>query len=88
MDDLREGLERLSARADDEANSIGRLHAARSRGLRRRRISATALAIVVAVAGSTLAFNSLHGGGTQIAGGNPSPSRPLANWQPHDATFL
>src|SRR5437773_2192402 len=26
MDDLRERLERLSARADDEANAIGRLH--------------------------------------------------------------
>jgi hypothetical protein len=88
MDDLRERLERLSARADDEANAIGRLHAARSRGLRRRRVSATALAIVVAIAGTTLAFNSLHGGDAQIAAGNPSPSGPLANWQPPEAPYL
>jgi hypothetical protein len=88
MDDLRERLERLSARAEDEANAIDRLHAARSRGLRRRRISATVVAIVVAVAGTTFAFNSLHGGDAQIAAGNPSPSGPLANWQPPEVPYL
>jgi hypothetical protein len=88
MDDLRERLERLSARAEDEANAIDRLHAARSRGLRRRRIGTTVLALVVAVAGTTLAFNSLHGGDAQIAAGDPSPSGPLANWQPPEVPFL
>ena len=88
MDDLRERLERLSARAEDEANAIDRLHSARSRGLRRRRIGTTVLAVAVAVAGTTLAFNSLHGGDAQIAAGNPSPSGPLADWQPPEVPYL
>jgi hypothetical protein len=88
MDDLRERLDRLSARAEDEANAIDRLHAARSRGLRRRRIGTAVVAIVVAVAGTTLAFNSLQGGDAQIAAGNPSPSGPLTNWQPPEVPYL
>jgi hypothetical protein len=60
MDDLRERLERLAARAEDEANAIERLRQARARGHRRRRIVAGSLAVIVAVGGLSFAYGALR----------------------------
>jgi hypothetical protein len=60
MDDLRERLERLAARAEDEANAIERLRQARARGHRRRKVVAGSLALIIAVGGLSFAYGALR----------------------------
>src|SRR2546428_5829996 len=85
MDDLRERLERLSARADDEANAIERLHAARARGHRRRRIVAGSLAVVVAVGGLSLAYSAI---GNRGGLGPIAPAGAAGAYQPPEVPYL
>jgi hypothetical protein len=58
MDDVRNRLEALGGRITDDADAFERLRSLRSRHTRRRRLVTGALAIVVAAAGSYVAYSA------------------------------
>jgi hypothetical protein len=78
--DLKTRLERLANRSEQPRTTEGfsRLHSARDRRARRRRVGTVAVALLVAIGGSSLAFSALRDGGTSTIG-----DQPVA-WQPPD----
>jgi hypothetical protein len=70
MRDLRQGLEQLGERAEVAPDAFERLERARRRHERNRRITAGVVAMLVAIAGSLVAFSAFRGGsGVQPGGG-------------------
>lgn len=70
MRDLRQGLEQLGERVEVAPDAFERLERARRRHERNRRITAGVVAMLVAIAGSLVAFSAFRGGsGVQPGGG-------------------
>src|SRR5262245_2197 len=68
MSELRDRLERLGERAPSPPDAFERLERARRRRERNRRITAGAVALLVAIAGSVAAFTAFTGSEPQAAG--------------------
>ena len=77
MSDLRPRLQRLGERAEVAPDAFERLERARRRHERNRRITAGAVAVLVAVAGTLIAFSAFRGGdGVRIIGNGGSNEAP------------
>lgn len=68
MSELRDRLERLGERAPSAPDAFERLERARRRRERNRRITAGAVALLVAIAGSVAAFTAFTGSEPRMAG--------------------
>ncbi len=89
MSELRSRLERLGERVSSTADAFERLERARRRRERNRRITAGAVALLVAIAGSVAAFTAFRtgddeqtiGGGRDLpaASGPSSPTAPAVS---------
>jgi hypothetical protein len=77
--DLKTRLERLADRANEQRTMEGfsRLHEARDRRARRRRVGTVAVALLVAIGGSSLAFSAVRNTEAPAASGG-------TEWQPPD----
>ncbi len=80
MDDLHERLETLAGRVSDERDAYDRLERARGRRSRRRRLSAGALALVVALGGTLVAVSAIRGG--------PASTATAVGWTPPSVPYL
>jgi hypothetical protein len=69
MSELRERLERLGERVPSAPDAFERLERSRHRRERNRRITAGAVALLVAIAGSVAAFAAFTGSEPQVGGG-------------------
>lgn len=97
MDELKPELDRLADRVGDTArgaagdpDALERLHVARDRRNRRRRVTAGSLAIVVAVAGTLTVVTAFRGAGDDgvVATATPTPSSDVAAWVPPAVPYL
>lgn len=80
MSDLRSRMERLGERALVEQGAFERLERRRRRKVRNRRTGAAALALVLTVGGSVVAFSVFRGDGELRIGGGEAESGFHALW--------